>query len=431
MGLEAEYRKKFPKSAKEFERSKELFPGGICHDIRSYPPYPFVTDRADGAYIYDIDGNRITDMWMGHFANILGHASPHLKDALTEAESAGVHHGLLNRYQIEFAELLKSAVPELEMMRFTASGTEATMYACRVAKAYTGRELILKIEGGWHGGNSELSYDVKPPFKRGGGELSLSLPYNNMEITSGLLESVKDKAAAVIMEPMLGAGGGIVADREYVNMIREWCNRTGTLLIFDEVITGFRFRYGSFWPVLGVRPDLFTMGKIIAGGLNIGLYGGRKEIMQSITEKGLIVGGGTYSASPLSMIGGVATLKELRDKDYDMLNASGDIVREIMQEELDNSPAKGCVTGFGSFFCLHFTDMNRDEHICRPSRLLPSADKDMENSFKTAMLLNNIYTVHSGGALSFAHLKTDIHGTLRKGYRASLEAALEEKKGAL
>lgn len=433
MRLSDRYTAMFPASEREYRKALELFPGGICHDIRRFEPFPFVTDSAEGAYLQTIDGVTLLDLWCGHYGNILGHASPETAAALREAAENGTHTGTLNEQQIRLASLIKSAVPEMELMRFCTSGTEATMYAVRTAKAYTGRELVLKIEGGWHGANSELSYDIKPPFNRlTGSGGTISLPFNNMEATADVLSKVDDNAAAIIIEPVIGAGGGIPAKEEYLRMLREFCDRTGTVLIFDEVITGFRFRFGSIWPLTGVKPDMFTMGKIIGGGLAIGAYGGRKEIMSTITDKKIVVGGGTFSASPVTMNAGFNTLTTLKKADYTALNSAGDTVRERIKASVSKFTAKACVTGFGSFFFLHFLNDVPQEVTCRPSRLLPAMDRETEKLFKTAMILNGVFTMHSGGALSFAHLKTaGLSDIIIKAYEDSLEAVFSEGRQIL
>ncbi len=433
MSLFDRYKETFPLSAAEYAKACGLFPGGVCHDIRRFDPFPFVTDSAEGAYLQTIDGVTLLDLWCGHYGNILGHASPETAAALLEAAENGTHTGTLNEQQIKLASLIKSAVPEMELMRFCTSGTEATMYAVRTAKAHTGRELVVKIEGGWHGANSELSYDIKPPFNRLTGKGgTISLPFNNMEATADVLEKIGDNAAAVIIEPVIGAGGGIPAKKEYLQLLRDFCDRTGTVLIFDEVITGFRFRFGSISPLIGVTPDMFTMGKIIGGGLAIGAYGGKKEIMQTITEKKIVVGGGTFSASPVTMNAGFNTLSTLKNADYETLNAQGNTIRERLKKSVARYTHKACVTGFGSFFFVHFLNEVPQEVTCRPSRLLPVMDAETDRLFKIAMILNGVFTMHSGGALSFSHLQTaGVSDIIIKAYEDSLEAVFNEGRKAL
>jgi len=417
------YEQKFSKSKALYEKAKSLFPNGICHDIRSYPPFPVVTDRCEDIYMYDTNGNRLLDLWMGHFALLLGHGSITQNAGAERGLEAGIHHGTLNTMQIEFAETLKSAVPELELMRLCTSGTEATMYVTRVARAFTRRDVIVKVEGGWHGGNSVLSNGVVPPFvKRENapeGLKTVSVPYNNTERTLDILNEYKDDTAAIILEPMLGAGGGILADEEYLKAIRQFCDETGTLLIFDEVVTGFRFRYGSIWPLLGVQPDLFTFGKATAGGMHVGIYGGRRDVMETISKQKLFAGGGTYSGNPLSMAVGIQTLNKLKTMDYNSLNIAGDGIRQFLESKVQNLKVPAAATGYGSYFCLHFLT-DRPETVT-PAILMSSSDKDMENLFKAAMLVNNVFTVHSGGALSFMHMKSSTIDTIKQAYIKTFE----------
>jgi glutamate-1-semialdehyde 2,1-aminomutase len=424
------YEQRFPKSKAAYAAARECFPAGICHDVRNHEPFPFAAERAEGAYVYDIDGGKMLDLWCGHYANILGHRSPEVTEAMQEAAKCGVHLGLLNTHQIKLAEKIKQAVPEMELLRFCTSGTEATMYACRVAKAFTGRELILKIEGGWHGGNTELSYDVKPPFNRlSGAGGTISLPFNNLDVTKDILEKINNNAAAIIIEPVLGSGGGIAADKEYLKMLRNFCDKTGTVLIFDEVITAFRFRCGSIWPLFGIKPDMFTMGKIIGGGLPVGAYGGRKDIMSTIEKQKLIVGGGTYSAAPPAMIAGYKTIFTLEKTDYSALNSAGESIKKGISSIIEKSSVNGCVTGFGSFFCVHFLQDGHSAPVCRPSKILPFADKYKDTLFKSAMMINGVYTMHAGGALSTAHMKVpELEKTLLSAYALSLEMLDEGRK---
>lgn len=402
------YSDKFKASKKLFTQFKGIFPKGVCHDIRNFPPFPFIAEEAKDIFISDIEGNKLIDLWMGHYSNIMGHSHPDITEALSFVISKGIHTGTANIHQLKFAKKLQSAVPELESLRLCSSGTEATMYALRVARAYTGRDLIIKIEGGWHGGNSDLSYSIKPPFDQPSTEglrtfpPTLSLPINNIKKAKQILESCNNKAAAIIMEPVLGAGGGIKADNEFVKMLRDYCDTTGTLLVFDETITAFRFRYGSISPIFDVEPDLFTMGKIIGGGLHIGMYGGKADIMKIIEAKQLIVGGGTFSANPLSMTAGFAMLELLEFANYDQLNNAGLDMIEYIKKITDNiSDIK--VTGYNSLFALHFDN------------------KKKENLFRLAMILNGVFTMHGGGTLGFTHLKNDIIQNIKDTYSCSLE----------
>lgn len=419
----AKYAEKFRSSEKLYEKARTLFPNGVSHDIRNYPPFPVVTEKCEDIYMYDTDGNRILDLWMGHYALLLGHGNEAQRRGAERGINAGIHHGTLNTLQIEFAELIQQAVPEMEMMRLCTSGTEATMYVTRVARAFTGKEVIVKAEGGWHGGNSVLSNGVIPPFvKRKNapeGLKTISVPYNNTEITLERLNEYRGETAAIIIEPMMGAGGGITASSEYLKALRTYCDETGTLLIFDEVVTGFRFRFGSIWPILGVKPDLFTFGKATAGGMHIGIYGGRGDVMNTITRQKLFVGGGTYSANPLSMAVGIETLKTLRRMDYDALNKAGDDIRAYLTQRTLKLKTPAAATGFGSFFSVYFLTEKPAE--LNPGVLMTTVDKQTEDMFKAGMLLNDVFTMHAGGAISFMHLEKRTIDTIKKAYDDTFE----------
>lgn len=424
----SEYENLNPESKKLFERSKKLFPKGVCHDIRSFKPFPFAAEKTYGAYIEDADGHKYIDLWMGHYANILGHNSVYAVDGINKGVAAAVHSGAFNRFQVELAEIITDAVPEVERLRFCASGTEATMYACRIARAYTEKPVIVKIEGGWHGGNTDLSNTVKPPFSEPSSvgicpqERSVSVPFNDIENTYDILMGIKDETAGIILEPMLGAGGGIAAEKSYLEMLREFCDKTGAVLIFDEVITAFRFRYGSIWPMLGVRPDMFTMGKIIGGGMHLGMYGGRKEIMDTVENKKIIVGGGTYSANPVSMCCGKAVLEELKNKNYDSLNREGSVLSAKISKIIKEKNIGSLVTGFNSYFSLHFFDDVPDDYdITKPSTFIGRTSKCLDDAFKILMILEGVYTMHGGGSYTFSHIEDSLSDSLCNKYFRALD----------
>ncbi|MCA1931951.1 MAG: aminotransferase class III-fold pyridoxal phosphate-dependent enzyme [Calditerrivibrio sp.] len=413
-----EYTERFKKSLDIFNINKDLFPKGVNHDIRFYKPFPIVVSKGSGSKIYTVDDIEILDIWMGHYANILGHCNPSAREAINKVTGDMLQMGILHRWQGELGELIKEAVPEMELMRFCTSGTEATMYVTRVAKRFTGRDIVAKIEGGWHGGNTDLSFDVKPPYSRFKDGV-ISLPFNDVEKTIEILDRFKMKIAAIILEPILGAGGGIKVENEYLKTIRKYCDENGTLLIYDETITGFRFRYGSIYPIIGIKPDLFTMGKIIGGGFAIGLYGGRRDVMSIIQNGDIITGGGTFSAHPVTMAAGIATLKVLKGADYSKLNEMGDKLRDRVSNLFSKTDIKAFVSGFGSMIAIHFYNSENINRIC-PSTFLGDIDSEKENLFKILMILNGVYTMHSGGAISFAHSVDDIE-KIYNAYKYSLE----------
>ncbi|MCX8084854.1 MAG: aminotransferase class III-fold pyridoxal phosphate-dependent enzyme [Calditerrivibrio sp.] len=413
-----EYKLRFSKSKNIFKRYQAVFPKGVSHDIRFFTPFPFIVKSSKGPKITTIDDIELIDLWMGHYTNILGHANTSIIDEIKEVSRKGIQMGILNEYQLLLAEKIKEAVPEMETMRFCTSGTEATMYATRVAKSYTKRDIVAKIEGGWHGGNTDLSFDIKPPYK-GMKENIISLPFNDTTTSLDILSKIKGNLAAIILEPILGAGGGVKAEEEFLKEIRAFCDKNGTLLIYDETITGFRFRFGSIWPIFGVKPDLFTFGKIVGGGFAIGVYGGKKDIMDVIKKGEIITGGGTFSEHILSMAAGYKTLSLLEKKDYNRLNNKGEKLKKTIEGFIPKN-INAFVSGYGSLLSIHFLTRG-DIQKNKPSSFLSYLDYEKESLFKIAMILNGVYTMHSGGCITFAHKKTDINQIILA-YKNSFEA---------
>ncbi|MBS7646519.1 aminotransferase class III-fold pyridoxal phosphate-dependent enzyme [Candidatus Bathyarchaeota archaeon] len=267
---------KTPKSRILYERARKVLPAGVSYAIRHFDPYPFYVARAKGGKLYDVDGNEYVDFWLGHTTHILGHSPPAVIKAVREQLEKGIHYGTAHELEIALAEQVTKMMPSAEMVRFTNSGTEANMYAVRLARAYTGRVKIAKFEGGWHGGYDALHKAVKPPYDLpesagltlGALDDTLVLPFNDIEGVKERLKGVEDKVAAVIIEPVLGAGGAIPVEKEFLRELREFCDQHGILLIVDEVITGFRLAPGGVQQYFGVRPDLTVLGKNFRRGLS-------------------------------------------------------------------------------------------------------------------------------------------------------------------
>jgi glutamate-1-semialdehyde 2,1-aminomutase len=330
-----------PKSKKLWIEALRVLPGGVSHNIRTFGlsligAFPIFISSAGGPYLTDIDGNKYIDCWNGHFAMILGHNPPEVQKAIKEHLSNGWHFGTNTEYQVKLAETIIRENPGIQKIRFCTSGTEATMYASRLARAYTKRKIIGKAQMGWHGANDTLYYDVGGIFN---GEGPSGLPNAkeagiitfeiNNENTFDLIKNNSDKLAAIILEPVLGGGGGFPVDTEYLKRLREETERYDILLIFDEVITGYRFIDSLFQNVINVIPDLTTMGKIIGGGMPIGAIGGKDEIIAQSSpdsENQVLIGGGTFSGYPLSMIAGLKTLEILKNskQEYSRINQEGE-----------------------------------------------------------------------------------------------------------
>ncbi|MDG7007997.1 MAG: aspartate aminotransferase family protein [Nitrososphaerota archaeon] len=367
--MPAPYEAKTKGSRRLYERARKVFAGGVSHNARFYEPYPIFVSKAKGQHVWDEDGNRYTDYWMGHMALILGHSPAVVVEALRSQIGRGTHFGMGSRYSVELGEEIQKAVPCAEEMRFCNTGAEATMYLVRLARAYTGRRVVIKMAGGWHGYNTELNKGVHRPFDRteSAGILEEeqafveNVRFNDLEAAENEVREAGGDVAAIFLEPVLGAGGCIPADREYLKGLRELADRSGALLAFDEIITGFRLSLGGAQEHYGVTPDLATFGKVAGGGLPIGLVCGRKEILDlsdpTRKEKFVSIGGGTFSENPLTMVAGIATVRHLRKNApqiYPALDSLGKRARAGIDREFSERGVESHTTGLGSLFLTHF-----------------------------------------------------------------------------
>ena len=320
------YKKKTKKSAKLFSKAKKVHVNGVHHNIRFFEPYPFVTKSAEGKFLKDVDSNKFVDYWMGHWSLILGHTQKQIQKKAAGQLKKGWMHGTSNENAISLSEEISKAVPVAEKIRYASTGTEATMYSVRLARAETGKKIIAKIDGGWHGYTTDLLKTVNWPFDVSESqgltdeEHIISLPLNNLEESLKILNSVKHDLAGILIEPVLGGGGAIPATKEYLKGLQEMAKANNSLFMLDEIVTGFRFRYGCLYPTMKLDPDIVTLGKIVGGGFPIGEICGKDEIMEhantSVNSKKsrTYIGGGTFSANPLSMIAGDTTLEVLKNK---------------------------------------------------------------------------------------------------------------------
>ena len=416
------YISKTSKSKILYERAKKVLPAGVSYAIRYFEPYPFYTARAKGSKLFDVDGNEYVDFWLGHTALILGHCPPVVVDAVKKQLERGTHFGTSHELEVELAEQVVKMVPSADMIRFTNSGTEANMYATRLARAYTGRNKIAKFEGGWHGGYDALHKGVRYPFNvRESAGLTdgvlkdtILLPFNDLE---GVKKRLKNEnVASIIIEPVLGAGGGIPAEKEFLKGLREFCNENDILLIFDEVITGFRLAPGGGQQYYNVTPDITVFGKILGGGFPIGAFCGKKEIMERVDN--LIYKrpyysfhGGTFSANPISMTAGLATLKTLEDgKLINDLNNVGEKVREQLRDIFEKENVNVQVTGAGSLFNVHFT-----KEEVKDAAAAFKADRKKLIDYHLNLIANGVFFLPThNGALSTAHSEEDLERLFRE-----------------
>lgn len=410
------YISKTRKSKELYERAKSVLPAGVSYAIRHFEPYPFYTARAKGSKLFDVDGNEYVDFWLGHTALILGHSPPIVVEAVKKQLENGTHYGTSHELEIKLAEQIVKIVASAEMVRFTNSGTEANMYATRLTRAYTGRTKIAKFEGGWHGGYDALHTSVKYPFNipesagltTGALQDTIVLPFNDLE---RVRETLKNKeVASITIEPVLGAGGGIPAEKEFLKGLRELCDDKGILLIFDEVITGFRLAPGGGQQYYGTTPDITVFGKILGGGFPIGALCGRREIMERIDtlvyeRPHYSFHGGTFAANPISMTAGLATLKVLEDGQLiNELNNVGGKIREKLKEIFEANEVEVQVTGAGSLFNTHFT-----KGEVKDVRAASKADRKKQVDYHLNLIANGVFVLPThAGALSTAHSETDI-----------------------
>ncbi|PYM89670.1 MAG: aspartate aminotransferase family protein [Candidatus Rokuibacteriota bacterium] len=321
------YTDALPASQGLYERARKIFPDAVTHDNRRMQPFPLYVERAEGAYKWDVDGHRYVDYWMGHGALLLGHNPPPVRDAVREQALRGTHYGACHEKEVEWGEWVCRLVPSAERVRFTASGTEATHMAVRLARAATGKRHVVKFAGHFHGWHEGLEIGVRPPYEaepEAGQlpevvELVTVLPPNDIRAVRERL--ARGDVAAVIIEPTGSHFGSIPAPPAFVVALREETRRAGALLIFDEVVTGFRVAPGGAQELLGIRPDLTTMAKILCGGLPGGACAGREDVMSYLATKSdpaenrraKIAHAGTFNANPLSAAAGVAMLSSVAD----------------------------------------------------------------------------------------------------------------------
>jgi len=438
-----DYRTRTPESEKLFERAKKVMAGGVCHNIRYFPPYPFYIKEARGSKVWDVDGNEYIDLWMAHYEAILGHSPEIIVNEVSRILSKGMHWGLVNEYQVELAELICQVVPSAEKVRFCCSGTEATMYAVRLARAFTGKSVILKVEGGWHGANTDLSVAIHSPYeeKESAGLLpevsqyTKSVPFNDVEGSLRIMRQNAENLAAVLIEPVPGQGY-VPAESGYLEALREEARKLDALLIFDEVIDGFRLSLGGAQEKYGIIPDLTTLGKILGGGMPIGAVVGKKDILDlsdptRVNSKWVLAGGGTFSANPLSMAAGIRMityLKENADIIYPELDRNGERIRREIEKAFNDNGVLARGIGDGSLFGLHFP-FKEEAELRSPKDIEELTDLERrDEDLKLRMLRHGVHVWKGGGALSTAHSDEDIQSIIEAYRKVAREMAKEQEK---
>lgn len=364
-----------------YEKARKLMPGGVNSPVRAFEPYPFFTSHAKGSKLYDVDGNVYIDYCMAYGPLLLGHAHPKIIEAVKEQLEKGTMYGTPTDAEVKLAELVTNMVPCIEMVRLVNTGTEATMHAIRAARGYTGRDKIVKFEGCYHGAHDYVLVKAGSGATTFGAPTSLGvpedttkntivLPFNNIEALEKAVDQNRDEIAAVIIEPIIGNAGVILPDDGYLQTIHKITKEEGILLIFDEVITGFRLALGGAQEYYGIVPDMATLGKIMGGGFPIAAFGGRKEIMELISPLGKIYQAGTFSGNPISVTAGLVTLNILIENQnilYKHLEQMGDKIRKGLLDIVKDAKIPAQVNGVASMFQIFFIDQPVIDYVTAKS----------------------------------------------------------------
>ncbi|WP_414517854.1 glutamate-1-semialdehyde 2,1-aminomutase [Nostoc sp. PCC 9305] len=416
---------KTTKSQEVFAAAQNLMPGGVSSPVRAFKSVggqPIVFDRVKGAYIWDVDGNKYIDYVGTWGPAICGHAHPEVIAALHEALEKGTSFGAPSVLENVLAEMVIDAVPSIEMVRFVNSGTEACMGVLRLMRAFTNREKIIKFEGCYHGhadaflvkagsGVATLGLPDSPGVPKLATSTTLTAPFNDLEAVKALFEENRDEIAGVILEPVVGNAGFIAPDAGFLEGLRELTHEYGALLVFDEVMTGFRIAYGGAQEKFGVTPDLTTLGKVIGGGLPVGAYGGRRDIMSMVAPAGPVYQAGTLSGNPLAMTAGIKTLELLQKPGtYESLERITKKLADGLLQIAKETGHAACGGQISAMFGLFFTA--GPVHNYEDAK---KSDTAKFGRFHRGMLERGVYLAPSqfeAGFTSFAHTEEDIEQTL-------------------
>ena len=424
------------RSSELFNRAKRVLPGGVNSPVRAFRAVggtPFFVAHGHGSSLADVDGEEYLDYVCSWGALILGHAHPVVLDAVRAAAGRGWTYGAPCEAEVDLAEEVRQRMPSLEMMRFVNSGTEATMAAVRLARAATGRDIIIKFEGCYHGhadsflvkagsGVATLGLPDSPGVPAALAGLTLTAPFNDARSVADLFRERADRIAAVIVEPYVGNAGFIPPESDFHPALRSLCDRHGALLIFDEVMTGFRVAGGGAQERLGVKPDLTTLGKIVGGGFPVGVYGGRADLMKRVAPEGPVYQAGTLSGNPVAMAAGLATLRETSKPGfYETLNRRTERLVSGLQNAARRNGVAVTTGHAGSMWGLYFT----------PGPVRSYADARQSDTalfarWHKAALARGVFLAPSAfeaGFVSAAHSEADIDFTI-----AQLDAALAEAR---
>ncbi|PLT33042.1 glutamate-1-semialdehyde 2,1-aminomutase [Bacillus sp. V5-8f] len=417
---------KFTNSDNLHKEALEHIVGGVNSPSRSYKAVgggsPVVMERAEGAYFWDVDGNKYIDFLAAYGPIITGHAHPHITEAITRAAQTGVLYGTPTPHEVEFAKMLKGAMPFLEKVRFVNSGTEAVMTTIRVARAYTGRDKVIKFAGCYHGhsdlvlvaagsGPSTLGTPDSAGVPKSIAQEVITVPFNDIEPFKDALAKWGDQIAAVLVEPIVGNFGIVEPKPGFLESVVELTHEAGALVIFDEVITAFRFMYGGAQDLLGIQPDLTALGKIIGGGLPIGAYGGKKEIMETVAPLGPAYQAGTMAGNPASILSGIACLEVLKqDGVYEEMDRLGTILEKGILQAAEQYGVSITVNRLKGALTIYFTNEKVENY-----EQAENTDGEMFAKFFKLMLhqgINLAPSKYEAWFLTTAHTDEDILNTL-------------------
>ncbi len=413
-----------------FNQAKKYIPGGVNSPVRAFKSVggnPLFIETGKGSKLYDADGNEFIDYIGSWGPHLFGHNPVFIKEALQKAVKKGTSFGAPTEYEVKLAKLITKLVPSVEMVRMVNSGTEATMSAVRAARAYTGKEKIIKFEGCYHGhsdyflikagsGALTLGIPTSPGVTKGNATDTLVADFNDIESIKKLLAANKNQVAAVIIEAIAGNMGVVRSTNEFIKELSEICREDKVVLIFDEVMTGFRVAKGGAQELYGIKPDLSTFGKIIGGGLPVGAFGGKKEIMEMIAPSGPVYQAGTLSGNPLAMSAGLAALNYIKGNPriYKQLEDSSTYLSEGFKENMKKLKRNFTINQVGSMFTLFFTE---NEVINFNSAV--KADTELFGKYFNEMLKRGIYLAPSqfeAVFVSTAHSKKDLDKTISANY---------------
>jgi glutamate-1-semialdehyde 2,1-aminomutase len=415
------------KNAELFSIAKRVMPGGVSSPVRAFKSVggdPIIVERAKGCKIWDVEGKEYIDFLCSWGPIILGHAHPEVVQAVCEQAQKGLSYGLTNPHEISLATMVANLVQSIDKVRFVSSGTEAVMSAIRLARGYTGRKYVVKFEGCYHGhydsllvsgGSGVATFGI--PGTAGVpedmAELTLVLPYNDTHAVIETFEKYGEDIACVILEPVAGNMGVVLPYQEFIKAIREQTKKYASLLIFDEVITGFRLSLGGAQELFGIKPDITCLGKVLGGGMPLGAYGGKEDIMSKVSPEGPVYQAGTLSGNPLSMVAGIKTLEVLiREKPYAYLEEITKRLANGISELLREKGIPHRINLIGSMFTVFFTDKE-----VKDFQSAKSSDTQMFARFFQALLSEGVLIPPSqfeAWFLSMAHTQEDIDGALER-----------------